>query len=576
MMTPYRTQPTDAESDLKRGRYWLLLALVVALAGWVRFSGLGDRELWFDENCTYYAVHHLLDWPADGPDPWRELAHLPYVLLLRGWTAIVGESAWGLWSFSAVVGSITVAVLGVVGARVGGRWAGLTAAVLAALHPLHVYYSRQARVYALWMLAVVVCLYLLIRAAQTARARWWLAYACVAWLSVLTHYYTLLWLPATCAVVVIAERRRHCLRQWLVTHVGLGAGLFPIVWFLVRPLAAGGPKPWLRAVWQGYPPLLAVPKSLWAMLPSGGYPRYLESLGVVGQAARQFAGEAVTLIIAWGPIACLGLLVVLRFIVSQPSVMRRITAVEVSCATDGRTSAPARSTTECSRLIFCLLLVSGLFLLIAWLYAWWRGYGYVVGRYDVAAWPGLVLGIALLIEQVAVRMPRPAWSHVMRAAVVVCLVSCSVMTVATARAVPVQGRLTERAKRVAAQVGLDDLVISLGMYRWFVTYPWQQIGFTAEVVSFPSWHDRQLCWYDAEAELAKPQAVAADVAATVGRINRALDRGRRVWLLAHGEPAGARWEVDSRLFAALRREGIEVHLRDEEAGLAELVRQASS
>jgi hypothetical protein len=108
------------------------------------------------------------------------------------------------------------------------------------------------------------------------------------------------------------------------------------------------------------------------------------------------------------------------------------------------------------------------------------------------------------------------------------------------------------------------------MYRWFMIHEWNRLGFEAEVISFPPRHDRQLCWDDPEAELADGESLKADTSVVIARITRAQEAGKRVWLIAHGEPAGSRWEVDKHFFSALHAAGIGIHPQDEWAGLAEL------
>ena len=152
------------------------------------------------------------------------------------------------------------------------------------------------------------------------------------------------------------------------------------------------------------------------------------------------------------------------------------------------------------------------------------------------------------------------------------LLGCSILTLVGARTVPVNNKVGERARRIADTVGPNDLVVSVAMYRWFMVHEWYQLDFHPEVISFPPRHDRQLCWDNPDAELADRASLAADVAEVIARINRALTADRRVWLIAHGEPSGPRWNVDQHFFAALHDAGIEVHPRDEWAGLAELVR----
>jgi hypothetical protein len=412
----------------------------------------------------------------------------------------------------------------------------------------------------------VLTVYLLYEAARTSRLRWWVAYAAIAWTTVLTHYHTLFWLPGTVAGVLVAPAPRRFMRQWLVTHVGLALALLPLVWLLIVPLSEGGPKPWLRETWLGYPPVLAVPKSLWALLPSGGYPGYLGALTVAAEAISHRTGLLIRYLVLWGGPAIVATLTLVRI---EPLLRGgRVGHGRIA----GGAGCGLNRSLDRERVTFFLLSLTLLFLLMAFAYSAVAGSGYVVGRYDLAAWPTLIIGVAMLIDSVARRAGRtPAKRGLVGVVLTALLAASSVATITGARLVPISNDLTARARQIAATVGPDDLVVSLGMYKWFMTYEWHQLHFSAQVISFPPSHDRQLCWYDAEVELADLTGVELAVAEVTAQITRGLDERRRVWLLAHGEPEGARWKVDRQFFARLRRLGIEVRLQDEELGLAELV-----
>ena len=254
-----------------KSRLWIpgLLA-IVAFGAFLRFSDLTERELWLDESCTFYYIHNLFDWPADGPDPRLELTTLPYTYALHAWTRLTGETVWGLRSLSALTGCVTLIALALVGYRLGGPAVALMTAALLAWHALHIHYSQEARVYALWCLEITLVLFALHRAARTGRARWWVTYALLALLAVMTHYHTLLWLPGTICAVVLANARGRCFRQWLTTHLLLGLALLPVFVFLILPVTGRGSQGWLAEMWRAYPSILAVPKTFWALLPSGG------------------------------------------------------------------------------------------------------------------------------------------------------------------------------------------------------------------------------------------------------------------------------------------------------------------
>lgn len=133
-----------------RARAWAGLGLAllgVLLAAGLRFHRLDAQSYWNDEGNTRALVSR------DLPTLLRNTAadiHPPgYYLALQAWRAGLGESEFALRAFSALAGLALVALV----ARLGREWlgwrAGLAAAGLAAAHPFLIYYSQEARMYAL-------------------------------------------------------------------------------------------------------------------------------------------------------------------------------------------------------------------------------------------------------------------------------------------------------------------------------------------------------------------------------------------------------------------------------------------
>ena len=356
--------------------------------------------------------------------------------------------------------------------------------------------------------------------------------------------------------------------------MALGVTLLPVVWLLIVPFGEGGPRPWLRETWIGYPPVLAIPKSLWALLPSGGYPGYLGTAAVASEVSAGLFGTFAGHVARWGPAV---IVVILIGVLATSSWPRSAGSHHGAWGeAGGRWGTPAITRSPRLSLLLFLSLLTLSFLGLAFCYSWLVTPSYVVGRYDFAAWPAVTLAIALLIDLAArrfsaVRAGRTAG----RAFATAALAICGVVTILGARSAPIFNDVTERARRIAEIVQNDDLVISLGMYRWFMTREWHRLGFTPQVISFPSRHDRQLCWSNPEAELADHQAVAEDLTEITAVTKRALASGKRVWLLAHGEPVGPEWELNRRLFAHLDALRIDVRLEDEWVGLAALVPRGS-
>ena len=139
--TPMRYSRRDT------GLIILLLLLILALAALLRFYSLGSQSLWSDEgNSAALATRSLVQIAQDAAHD----IHPPlYYWLLRLWTIVFGLSEFALRSLSALLGTLLVLTIYGLGARLFNRTTGLAAAFIAAIAPLQVYYSQEARMYIL-------------------------------------------------------------------------------------------------------------------------------------------------------------------------------------------------------------------------------------------------------------------------------------------------------------------------------------------------------------------------------------------------------------------------------------------
>jgi len=170
---------------------YLLLVLIVLLATSLRLYRLDAQSFWNDEGNSARAAERTvpLVLAAAAGD-----IHPPgYYLLLHFWRALAGESEFALRALSAFCGVLTVALTYSLGRRLLGMAAGLGAAFLAAFSPLAVYYSQEARMYALLGLCSAVSTWVLISGVR----RWasgalsclpLLAYVFAAAAGLYTHY----------------------------------------------------------------------------------------------------------------------------------------------------------------------------------------------------------------------------------------------------------------------------------------------------------------------------------------------------------------------------------------------------
>ncbi len=210
---------------------------IILLGAGLRLWALGRQGLWYDEAVTA----HLLDGSVG-----RLLNRLPhsestpplYYLVTWAWVRAFGMSEVGLRSLSAVAGVLTIPVAYAAGRAFVGRRAGLAAAALVAVNPLLVWYSQEARSYALLVLLTALSLWAFAR----RRLAWW-ATAAVA--ALLTHYFAVFVLFPQ-AVVLLCDRRKRLVHRILAGAVvaGTGCGLLALAltqdrrryWFLHRPL----------------------------------------------------------------------------------------------------------------------------------------------------------------------------------------------------------------------------------------------------------------------------------------------------------------------------------------------------
>ena len=108
-----------------------------------------------------------------------------------GLGAAGGRDELGLRSLSAAAGIATVPVAYAAARELAGRRAGLIAALLVAVSPMLVWYSQEARSYALLVLLSTASLWLMARARSWPAAGRLVGWAIVAALALWTHYFAL-------------------------------------------------------------------------------------------------------------------------------------------------------------------------------------------------------------------------------------------------------------------------------------------------------------------------------------------------------------------------------------------------
>ena len=213
-------QTAAARRATARPELWLLAALTLAGAA-LRFSTLDLQSFWHDEAVT---AGRVLD-----PNLFHTLGHVPgseatpplYYALAWLWTKVFGSGEMGIRSLSALLGTATIPVAWWAGRTLVSRAAGLGAAALVAFSPYMVWYSQEARAYALLVLLCGVSLALFgeaLRRPETRRLVWW---GVASALALLAHYFAVFVVaPELVALVWLLPERR---RAALAAGAGVGA-----------------------------------------------------------------------------------------------------------------------------------------------------------------------------------------------------------------------------------------------------------------------------------------------------------------------------------------------------------------
>jgi mannosyltransferase len=206
----------------------IALGAIVVLAAVLRFATLGTQSIWFDEAATWDLMRL----------PFGELLHqvsrhesnppLFYVLEWL-WTHVFGSREAGLRSLSALAGTLTVPVAFGIGRRLAGVRAGLATAALVAVSPLLVWFSQEARSYALVVLLSAASLLLLLRCREDERSRALAAWAVVSALALATHYFAVFVLAPQAAWLLWRHPRRRAALAAVGALVAVGAALLPLL-----------------------------------------------------------------------------------------------------------------------------------------------------------------------------------------------------------------------------------------------------------------------------------------------------------------------------------------------------------
>ncbi len=209
------------ESAKSRSRAFWIVAGLTFLAAVLRFATLGVQAYHHDEIVTASRVLRGSFFHAMDAVGFSESAPPLYYALAWIWTQVTGTGEFGLRSLSAVAGVATVPVAYLIGLELRGRRAGLMAAALVAVNPMLLWYSQEARAYALLALLCAVSLLYCARAQRHGRRRDLTFWGLASGLALATHYFAVFAVAAEALLLLRRRGRASFAGLWIVGLFGL-------------------------------------------------------------------------------------------------------------------------------------------------------------------------------------------------------------------------------------------------------------------------------------------------------------------------------------------------------------------
>lgn len=258
-------------SQVKLAAPLLILLLLIALGYWLRVHNLDAFSFWTDEGLTPersgYPLAQILRNDILIQGVVTKDTHPPlYYLIIHVTRQLFGLSDFAFRYPSVLFGVLLIPLIYQIGRRLGGLGLGLVVATLAAVNPLQVYYSQEARMYTLLVLLVTAMSYILWLAieqtqmthdgtgtmnGETARADMsgrramkgvpalLASYVFLAALAVYTHY-TIVFLVAAQALFWVWILWRAGLKRVIIGAAGVATLIaIPLIPYTVPRLLAG-------------------------------------------------------------------------------------------------------------------------------------------------------------------------------------------------------------------------------------------------------------------------------------------------------------------------------------------------
>lgn len=224
---------TSWYSDLAGTRTNLIIVLVLTLVGLVlRAYDVGGSGFWRDEAQAIFIASK--PFPGGIVEALRNDGHPPlHYFVMHFWVILFGGGEWAVRLFSVLCGVLTVPLVHWLGRKLFDDKIALVATLVAAVLPLHLQYSRFARMYSLVPLLSTLSMLLLWRIWTRGDRLAWAGWVAASIMLVYTHNWGVLFVVAENLWVgfeMLWKRRlRDLWWRWLLAQLVVVAAYLPWV-----------------------------------------------------------------------------------------------------------------------------------------------------------------------------------------------------------------------------------------------------------------------------------------------------------------------------------------------------------
>ncbi len=186
------TETVSGSSPPGRYQYAFLLLGALILAAFFRLKGLAFQSMWLDEISTLWycsperSFSIIFDYCLNG-----EVNPPFFYFLIWIWQKAFGTAEYTVRLLPAIAGILGVAAIYLLGRELFSPRSGIYAALLAALLPIHIYYSQEVRGYSLIFLLCTLSFLFMIRILKKHNVPDVAMYTVFTALMLYTHYYGL-------------------------------------------------------------------------------------------------------------------------------------------------------------------------------------------------------------------------------------------------------------------------------------------------------------------------------------------------------------------------------------------------